>query len=209
MSIFHYTSIQTDYLAQRDEKLGRFIRSVGHIRRELAEDFFSGLCYNIVNQQLSMKACNTLWAKLTAQLGEITPQTASDCRKLRACGLSQSKADCIARCAKLFLSGEMSAGISAEMTDSELIAALTRIKGIGEWTAEMTLIFCLGRENVLSLSDFGIRKGLALMHGLDPADIKSLKKFKQLYSPYGTTASLYLWEYAATKRSNEHAEKNS
>ena len=58
----------------------------------------------------------------------------------------------------------------------------------------MTLIFCLCRPDVLSLSDFGIRRGLSVLHGIDINDVSRMKKFKELYSPYGTTASIYLWE---------------
>ena len=75
-----------------------------------------------------------------------------------------------------------------------IIKTLTEIHGIGAWTAEMTLIFCLGRKDVLSLSDFGIRKGLSILHGIDIKDITVMRKYKELYSPFGTVASIYLWE---------------
>ncbi len=196
MSVFQYTEQHTELLSQRDVRLGAFISQKGHIERMVLEDVFTGLCYNIVNQQLSMKACETLWAKLTAALGDISPKNCLDAAKLKACGLSQSKADCIAECARRFISEEITAVKLRAMSDTEVIAALTSIKGIGLWTAEMTLIFCLGREDVLSLSDYGIRKGLSLLHDIDIRDIKAMNKFKELYSPYGTIASFYLWEAA-------------
>lgn len=196
MSVFHYTKQHTELLSQRDERLGAFISQKGFIERSISDDFFSGLCYNIVNQQLSMKACDTLWGKLLSELHEIKPESCLDAAILRACGLSQSKADCIVECAKRFISAEISAERLQSMTDEEVKAALTSIKGIGAWTAEMTLIFCLGRTDVLSLSDYGIRKGLSLLHDIDIKDIKTMKKYKELYSPYGTIASFYLWEAA-------------
>lgn len=196
MSIFHYTNEQTEFLSLRDERLGAFISATGHIQRTAFDDIFSGLCYNIVNQQLSMKVCDTLWAKMTAQLGEITPEACLDAALLRDCGLSGSKAVCIAECAGRFISGEITAERLRRMSDSEVAAALTSIKGIGAWTAEMTLIFCLQRPDVLSLSDYGIRKGLSLLHGIDIRNIKEMKKYKELYSPYATVASFYLWEAA-------------
>lgn len=196
MAIFRYNQEHTELLSQRDEKLGAFISQKGYIERSISDDIFSGLCYNIVNQQLSMKACDTLWSKLISELHEIKPENCLDPARLKACGLSQSKADCIAECAKRFISEEITAETLKNMTDAEVVAALTSIKGIGAWTAEMTLIFCLGREDVLSLSDYGIRKGLSLLHDIDIKDIKTMKKYKELYSPYGTIASFYLWEAA-------------
>lgn len=196
MKEFIYTPRETALLSQRDKRLGAFIAQKGYIRRTIFEDIFEGLCYNIVNQQLSMKACDTLWAKLCTRLGGISPQNCADAEALKAAGLSRAKAECISRCAQLFISGEITAQQLSAMDDGAARAVLTSIKGIGAWTAEMTLIFCLGRTNVLSLSDYGIRKGLSLLHGLDIKDIKAMEKFRKLYSPYGTVASFYLWEAA-------------
>ena len=196
MGILYYTNEHTGLLAQRDERLGAFISQKGFVERNISDDFFSGLCYNIVNQQLSMKACDTLWTKLIGRLGGITPENCTDAPLLKECGLSRSKAECIAECAKRFISGEISAERLSEMADDEVCAALMQIKGIGRWTAEMTLIFCLGRMDVLSLSDYGIRKGLSLLHGIPANDIKAMQKYKTLYSPCGTVASVYLWEAA-------------
>lgn len=198
--IFEYGNEQTSYLSQRDERLGEFIAKRGFVERRVFRDFFEGLCYNIVNQQLSMKACDTLWGKLGAEFGEIVPEKMRNAERLKGCGLSQSKAECIARCAELFVSGELSAKRAQGLSDGELTAELTRIKGIGEWTAEMTAIFCLSRQDILSLSDFGIRKGLSILHGVDPKDRRAMERFKGLYSPYGTVASIYLWEIAASAK---------
>lgn len=196
MGILQYNDVHTELLAQRDGKLGDFILQTGFVQRTVFDDFFSGLCYNIVNQQLSMKACDTLWGKLTQAVGTVSPEACTDADRLKDCGLSGGKALCIASCAEKFISGELSSDTMLQMTDDEVRKALTEIKGIGEWTAEMTLIFCLGRMDVLSLSDYGIRKGLSLLHGIDINDKTSMRKYKQIYSPYGTVASIYLWEAA-------------
>lgn len=198
--IFEYDNEQTGYLSQRDRKLGEFIAKRGFVERRVFGDFFEGLCYNIVNQQLSMKACDTLWGKLAAEFGEIIPEKMRSAERLKGCGLSRSKAECIARCAELFVSGEISAEKARALSDSELVEELTRIKGIGEWTAEMTAIFCLSQQDILSLSDFGIRKGLSILHGIDAKDRRAMERFKELYSPYGTVASIYLWEIAAGEK---------
>lgn len=204
MRYFRYTPEQTGLLSRRDRKLGNFIARRGYVEREVFDDFFTGLCYNIVGQQLSMKACETLWGKLVSAVGSVTPHNCSDPAVLKGAGLSQAKADCIAECSARSLSGELSERSLRKMTDEEVTAALTEVKGIGRWTAEMVLIFCLERPDVLSLSDFGIRKGLCLLHGTDPKDKAALAAFKELYSPYGTAASLYLWE--AARLINEKGE---
>ena len=203
MGILSYTNEHTEYLSSKDERLGAFISEKGYVERAVFDDVFAGLCYNIVNQQISMKACEALWVKLTALLGEVTPYSCTDAARLRACGLSQSKADCITECARRFISAEITADGLERMSDAEVIKALTSVKGIGRWTAEMTLIFCLRRMDVLSLSDFGIRKGLSLLHGVDMKDVKAMEKYRLLYSPYGTVASVYLWEAARELSDNK------
>lgn len=193
-SIIRYGRRETDYLSQRDKKLGAFIAKTGFVERSAFGDVFTGPCFNIINQQLSMKAADTLFAKVKAAVGEIVPKNMADAKKLFACGLSQSKADCLTLCAVKFRSGEMSAEILVSLSDEDVMKRLTALRGIGAWTAEMTLIFCLGRGDVPSLSDYEIRKGLSLLHDIDIKDIAAMKKYKGLYSPYGTTASVYLWE---------------
>ena len=81
------------------------------------------------------------------------------------------------------------------MTDEEVIKELSSLKGIGVWTAEMLLMFSLGRRDVLSFGDFGIRRGLCRIHGLAEEELtkEKFEEYRRLYSPYGTVASLYLW----------------
>ena len=81
------------------------------------------------------------------------------------------------------------------MEDEAVIAQLCTLKGVGRWTAEMLLMFSLGRRDVLSFGDFGIRRGLCRIHGLDEEELtkERFEQYRKLYSPYGTVASLYLW----------------
>lgn len=194
--MIEYGETEMNYLSRRDKKLGKHIDRLGFIERSAADDLFSGLCYNIINQQLSMKAADTLFDKVRGEFGEIAPEALRSSERLFACGLSRTKAECIALCAEKFQSGELSFDSLTAMTDDDIIKKLTGLRGIGAWTAEMTMIFCLGRKDVLSLSDFGIRKGLSALHGIKMNDLAEMRKFKKLYSPYGTAASIYLWEIA-------------
>lgn len=192
--IIEYGAEEMEYLSRRDSELGKHIARLGFVERSAADDLFSGLCYSIINQQLSMKAADTLYEKVRAAVGEIAPDKMQSSEKLFGCGLSRTKAECLALCAAKFQSGELSGERLDAMTDDEVMKTLTALRGIGAWTAQMTMIFCLGRRDVLSLSDFGIRRGLSILHGIDMKDLAAMQKYKKLYSPYGTAASIYLWE---------------
>lgn len=193
-NIITYGEEELSYLSKRDRKLGKYIGKLGYVKREGFDDVFSGLCYSVINQQISMKAADRIFEKIRAEFGEIVLEKIPNSEMLFGCGLSHSKADCLSLCAEHFRRGELSAEILCSMSDEEIMRTLTKIKGIGAWTAEMIMIFCLGRPDILSLSDFGIRKGLSVLHGINMKDISAMKKYKKLYSPYGTTASIYLWE---------------
>lgn len=189
-----FGAAETEYLSRRDEKLGEVIQTLGTVERNAFDDLFSGLCYNIINQQLSMKAADTLYEKISKAVGEFVPENMRSSERLFKCGLSRTKSECIALCAEKFKSGEFTAERFAAMSDGEVMKTLAEIRGIGAWTAEMTMIFCLDRADVLSLSDYGIRKGLSILHGIDMKNTAAMRKFKALYSPYGTAASICLWE---------------
>lgn len=189
-----YGEKEMAYLSRRDGKLGKYISRLGFVERSAADDLFSGLCYNIINQQLSMKAADTLFEKVRGAVGEIVPENLQSAERLFECGLSRAKAECLALCSEKFRSGELNADSLSAMTDDEVTKTLTGLRGIGEWTAEMTMIFCLGRKDVLSLSDFGIRKGLSILHGIEMKNLAEMRKYKKIYSPCGTAASVYLWE---------------
>ena len=195
--VIEYGATEMQYLSHRDKKLGKYIAKLGFVERKAEEDLFSGMCYSIINQQLSMKAADTLYEKVSAAVGGIAPGNLLSAEQLLECGLSHSKADCLALCAAKFQRGELSAESLAAMTDDEVMKNLTAIRGIGAWTAEMTMIFCLGRRDVLSLADYGIRKGLSIVHGIDMKDLAEMRKYKEIYSPYGTAASIYLWEISS------------
>lgn len=198
-NIYSYSDKELIYLSKNDTLLGSYITKRGFIERKVFCDLFEGLCFSTINQQLSMKTAEKIFDKLKNVVGEIIPDNLLDENMLSEFGLTKNKAHCIAEFSRLFKSGEFSGEKFEAMSDREVIECLTKIKGIGTWTAEMVLIFCLERKDVLSLSDYGIRKGLSVIHGIDVNDKKSMEKYKELYSPYGTIASFYLWEAAKEK----------
>ena len=112
---------------------------------------------------------------------------------MRGCGLSGRKIEYLRGIADAALSGTIAFDTLAERSDSEVIAELVKLKGVGVWTAEMLLIFALGRPDVLSFKDLGIRRGIMMLNHLDSLTESEFEAYRKRYSPYGTLASLYLW----------------
>jgi len=161
-------------------------------------DPFSDLCNAIVCQQLSDKAGSAIWKKFEA-LFSLSPTPHAVLEKsvetLRKSGVSQSKAQYIQNIAKAFIDGTVEPKKFSGMTDEEIISHLVVIKGVGRWTAEMFLIFSLGRPDVFSCGDLGLRKGIQKLYGLKKLpEEKQLLRLTKKWSPYRSYASLLLWK---------------
>lgn len=171
---------------------------IGRIERTMIEDPFEALINSIVSQQISSKALATVWGRLCTAVQAVTPEAILGAEEgiIRAAGISGRKAAYMKSAAEAALSGEISFDDLASMPDSELVKTLTALPGIGNWSAEMLLIFSFNRMDVLSEHDFGIRKGLAMLHPDQPLTKAQFPSIKKRYSPYGSVASLYLWEIA-------------
>ena len=200
--IFAYGQTETDYLTARDPVLGQAIRRIGPIEREVIPNLFTALVNSIAGQQISGKALATVWARLCDRLGEITPETvlAAGEDGLRGCGLSGRKASYMLSAARAVQDGTLPIHSLVDKSDVEVIKTLTALPGVGRWTAEMLLIFSLERPDVLAFDDFGIRKGMCSLYGLDELTRAQFEQYRARYSPYATVAGLYLWEIAAQKK---------
>lgn len=196
--MYNYGKKELDYLRLRDPKLGELFDEFGIIRRKEMKNPFEALICSIVGQQISAKAQESAIKKIKALIGRISPANIINCElaKLRACGLSERKALAIVDAAKLFANLKLSKKRLLEMQAPQIEKILTSIKGVGPWTAEMLMIFALDKPDILSYADFGIRKALSLLHDIEKLDKKTFEKFRLLYSPYGSVASVYLWEFA-------------
>jgi DNA-3-methyladenine glycosylase II len=191
-----------EYLRGVDPVLRGLIDAGGPIdprddRRGSRTDSFEALARAIVGQQLSTKAAASIWSRVVETLGgDATPHAvgAADPDALRAAGLSKSKADYLRDLAGRVESGELDLGRMSELSDEDIVAELIEIKGIGRWTAEMFLIFHLGRPDVISTGDLGIRRAVQLAYALDelpgPTD---LERLAEPWRPHRTLACLYLW----------------
>jgi DNA-3-methyladenine glycosylase II len=190
-------------LSTADPVLGAIIR--GHPRIALTPrgDAFYTLARSIVGQQISVKAADSVWARVRGACGELSPQSVMRRRAttLRACGLSERKAEYLRDLAAHFAEGCVDEARLAGMSDDQVIERLTDIRGIGRWTAEMFLIFNLLRPDVLPLDDLGLLKavGQQYLSGRTPASLlkgegrQQVVELARRWIPYRSVATWYLW----------------
>lgn len=198
MSHFKYGKKEIDHLSKKDPALGKAIARIGSIECELNPDLFSSLVESIVWQQLSYKAASTIHERLLARIGDPTPQSILDTSPddLRSCGLSFRKVGYLREIARRLVDGEIRFDSIPDLPDNEIVDLLISLPGVGIWTAEMLLIFSLGRPNILSWGDLGIRNALMKIHRKKDLTKEQFQRYAKKYSPYGTVASLYLWQIA-------------
>ncbi|WP_040212338.1 DNA-3-methyladenine glycosylase family protein [Clostridium polynesiense] len=199
MEIFKYGNIEIEYLKSKDKKLGELIDRIGIIERETDSDLFKALIKSIVGQQISNKAAATVWRRFTEKFNSVTPQMIfnTSAEDIQKCGISMKKALYIKSLADTIEAGGLDLEELKNMKDEEVCAKLCSIKGIGVWTAEMLMIFSMGRLDVLSYGDLAIRRGLMKLYHHKTMDKTRFNRYKKRYSPYGSVASLYLWALSA------------
>ena len=194
---FEYGEEEVAYLKARDAKLAAAIDAVGHVNREMMDegDLFAAVVHHIIGQQISSAAQATVWARLREALGEVTPASVCNAtpEQLQSCGTTFKKVGYIKNFADQVQSGEFDLAAVERMTDAQAIAALKSLPGIGEWTAEMLLLFCLGRPDILSFGDLAIHRGMRMVYHHRKVTREMFEKYRRRYSPYGSVASLYLW----------------
>ncbi|MDH3212654.1 MAG: DNA-3-methyladenine glycosylase 2 family protein [Myxococcales bacterium] len=185
-------------LRRRDAVLGAVIRRVGPCGMHPRGDPYRSLLRSVVYQQLAGAAAAAIAGRLRSHFGGRYPRPelllAARDAELRGVGLSRQKAATLRAVAAAFADGTLSNRALRRMGDDEVVAALTRIKGIGDWTAHMILMFSLGSPDVLPVGDYGVRKGARHLYGL-PALPKrvELEALGECWRPYRSVASWYLW----------------
>jgi 3-methyladenine DNA glycosylase/8-oxoguanine DNA glycosylase len=204
-------------LSAADPKLGRLMALVGppQLARDLSRSVFGSLASAIVHQQLTGQVAATILGRLDALAGPrraLRPAhvlAASDAA-LRAVGLSGSKARAMRDLAEKTLDGTVGTWARLDRLDDEaVIERLTQVRGVGRWTAEMLLIFRLGRPDVLPVDDYGVRKGLRYTHGLAELPSKAeLLEMGERWRPYRSVASWYLWRAAEREMAELRAGNN-
>lgn len=196
----------TAELAGRDPRLRRIIEEVGppDLRRGRPRfDHFAEIARAVCYQQLAGAAARTIHGRFQVLFESgPTPEAvlALPEERLRSAGLSRNKASTIRDLAAHVVAGDVELDRVARLPDDEIIRELTLVRGIGRWTAEMFLIFQLGRLDVWPVDDFGVRKGYGRIHGLDPAPTaRALEPLGDVYRPFRTVAAWYCWRAADTK----------
>jgi DNA-3-methyladenine glycosylase II len=210
MAVRYDASRACQELAQADPKLGRLIQRAGPFTLKLKSQHspFEALLESIIYQQLHGAAAAAILKRLLTAFGELHPapehllQAPDDL--LRSCGLSASKAKALRDLAAKTLDGTVPTLIAIRrMSDDEIVTRLTQVRGIGQWTVQMLLIFRLGRPDILPVTDYGVRKGFALtflrLPKSKPFDASMLATAEQIerrarkWQPWRSVASWYLW----------------
>ena len=195
---FEYGEVELAHLRKKDKKLGAAIDNIGLIKRSVNPNLFAALVTSVVGQQISNKAAATVREKLKIRCN-LDPYKLYNMsvEEIQACGMSTRKAGYIKNIAQVAVEKYIDFNALAQKSDQEIIEALTAIKGVGLWTAEMLLIFSLKRPNVVSYGDLAIRRGMMRLYNLKELPQERFLRYAKRYAPYGSVASLYLWEIAA------------
>ncbi len=183
-------------LALADPVLGSLVERFAGMALVSRGDPFVTLLRSIVGQQISVKAADSVWARLQAAVPKLTPERVLGSTRdgLRGCGLSARKAEYVVDLARHFASGQIDVSQWSRMGDGELVAELTRVRGIGVWTAEMFLIFNQLRPDVLPLDDLGLQRAVAIHYyaGERPPR-RVLVEHGERWRPWRSVATWYLW----------------
>lgn len=190
--------VALEHLARRDKRLGAVIAALGEIQRRREPRLFHSLIRAVVGQQISTKAQEAIYGRMLAGIPSFTPAALASlpAEELRAFGLSGPKTAYIHDIAARIAAKEVDLDQLAVLSDKEVEAALVALKGIGPWTAEMLMLFSMGRPDIFSFLDLGIHRGLRMIYRkkeITPAFFETLRR---RYAPYGSAASLYIWAVA-------------
>ncbi len=185
-------------LCRRDPALRSVIRRVGPCELQASGDPYRALVRSVVYQQLAGSAAGAILGRVRARFGGRIPRPerllAATEAELRSDGLSRQKIAAIRAVASAFADKTLCNRRLARMPDQAVVDAVTQVRGVGEWTAHMLLMFSLGRPDVLPVGDYGVRKGAQILYGLDdlpkPAELASLA---ERWRPYRSVGAWYLW----------------
>jgi DNA-3-methyladenine glycosylase II len=190
-----------DYLAKHDLVLAPIIKRAGLANLRPNKLYYQSLCDSIISQQLSVKAASTIERRFKELFGgtdfpppeEILQKSVEE---LRTAGLSGAKANYIRDLAQHVVDGQIKFDHLDKLSNEEIVAELTDVKGIGEWTAHMFLMFCMGRLDILATGDLGIRNGVRALYNLKavptPEQIREIA-LKHHWHPYESVACWYIW----------------
>lgn len=190
----------------KDKKMLKIISGQEKCVLQIRKRVYLHLCYSIMSQQLSTKVAEVFHKRFLNLYGGKEPSleqiAETPIETLRSIGLSNAKANYLLNVCRFFMEERLTDARLYKMKNEEMIQYLTKIKGVGQWTVEMILMFTLGREDVFALDDLGIQQSVCKLYKIDAADKKLMKqemaKVSSKWSPYRTYACLYLWGWKDT-----------
>lgn len=183
-------------LAAADPVMAGVIAAAGGAALRPRRDAFHSLARSIVGQQISVKAAESVWGRLAAHCGAVTPTALAGRtgEELRACGLSLRKAGYLLGLAERFASGAIDPEALRRLDDEAAVEALCRAKGVGRWTAEMFLIFHMLRPDVLPLADLGVQRAIGNLYaGGERPTAEAMRAAAEPWRPWRSVAVWYLW----------------
>ncbi|MEE9384288.1 MAG: hypothetical protein V3V08_12855 [Nannocystaceae bacterium] len=187
----------TSHIVRSDRTMARIIALVGTVEIGARRPRFAALVRTIVGQQVSTKAASSIYGKLRRAAGGYVTATRLDAlgiEGLRAAGISRQKARYLSDLADQVTRGDLRLDHMHKLPDAEVIDELTRVHGIGEWSAQMFLMFVLQRPDILPVGDLGIQNGFVKVYGLrQRPDAGRMMALGESWRPYRTVGSLYLW----------------
>ena len=186
---------------KKDKKLAKIISFQEKYMLAKRNNVHLHICASIISQQLSTKVAAVIYARFLTLFSKINPSpkdiVAVPFDELKSIGLSNAKTNYVINVCNFFIENKITDARLHKMEDEELIEFLTQIKGVGRWTAEMILMFTLGREDVFAVDDLGIQQAICKLYTIDATDKKVMKqqmlKISAKWSPYRTYACRYLW----------------
>lgn len=186
----------TEELSAADEALAGLIAEHRGLHLRSRGDAFFTLARSIVGQQVSVKAAETIWQRVSDKVGEIAPHSflAIAAADLQSCGLSSRKVSYLQDLSEHFVANPFDPDVWADYDDAEIIRRLMQIRGIGQWTAEMFLIFFMARPNVLPVDDIGLQRAMSGFYNQgQPISKLKMREIARRWQPWSTVATWYLW----------------
>ena len=188
------------YLCQTDFRLREVIRSVGKYSIKTTNDPFLSLIRSIISQQLAERVANVIYGRFLEYYNNGSPiaeqilLTPDNIIKIKV-GLSSKKIEYIKDLSTRVIDRRLNLALTLEMSDDEIVNQLIQVKGIGKWTAEMFLIFCLGRPDIFPVGDLGVRKAIQKLYTLPELPTPpTMLAISQPWKPYRSIATWYLWK---------------
>ncbi len=188
------------YLSAIDEKLKAIIATYGHPVIQKRDQGFAAMCHIILEQQVSIASAKAAYDKLCNALGNLTSETMAETSDelLRQCGISRQKTVYLKDLAAKVISGEIDFQGFASKSEAQIRAELLTIKGVGNWSVEVYLMFCLQSPDIIPLGDIAIKNTIIELYGIQSAD--EMEILSQNWKPYRSMASYILWHHYLEKR---------